>query len=66
MAQPVRVVIADDTAHVRRMLRSMLELDGFEVVAVVAGGAELRLAPLTEEPAGGSTPLPFPTVRREV
>lgn len=28
-------------------------------------GAELRLAPLTEEPTTGSTPLAFPTVRRE-
>ncbi len=30
----------DDTAHVRRMLRSMLELDGFEVVAEAADAAE--------------------------
>lgn len=38
---PIRVVIADDTVHVRRMLRSMLELDGFEVVADVGTGAEV-------------------------
>ena len=41
MVQPVRVVVADDTSHVRRTLRSMLELDGFEVVAAVGGGAQL-------------------------
>ncbi|CAA9223440.1 MAG: protein of unknown function DUF62 [uncultured Acidimicrobiales bacterium] len=28
-------------------------------------GAELRLAPLADEPSGSSTPLAFPTVRRE-
>ena len=37
----IRVLIADDTAHVRRMLRSMLELDGFEVVAEVGTGADV-------------------------
>ena len=37
----IRVLIADDTAHVRRMLRSMLELDGFEVVADVGTGADV-------------------------
>lgn len=38
---PIRVIIADDTAHVRRMLRSMLELDGFEVVGDVGTGTEV-------------------------
>lgn len=38
---PIRVMIADDTVHVRRMLRSMLELDGFDVVADVGTGAEV-------------------------
>lgn len=37
----IRVLIADDTVHVRRMLRSMLELDGFEVVADVGTGADV-------------------------
>ncbi len=41
MASPIRVLIGDDTVHVRRMLRSMLELDGFEVVADVAAGTEV-------------------------
>lgn len=40
-ATPIRVLIADDTAHVRRMLRSMLELDGFDVVADVGTGEEV-------------------------
>lgn len=41
MEERIRVLIADDTAHVRRMLRSMLELDGFDVIADVATGAEV-------------------------
>lgn len=41
VASPIRVLIADDTVHVRRMLRTMLELDGFEVVADVGTGTEV-------------------------
>ena len=48
MGSPIRVLIADDTAHVRRMLRSMLELDGFEVVADVGTGAEADVIVLDE------------------
>lgn len=33
-------MVVDDTEHVRDMLATMLELDGFDVVAVVASGAE--------------------------
>ena len=33
-------MVVDDTDHVREMLATMLELDGFDVVAKVAGGAE--------------------------
>lgn len=40
MNAAVRVMVVDDTEHVRRMLRSMLELDGFHVVAEAAGGRE--------------------------
>ena len=41
MAQsPIKVMVVDDTNHVRRMLRSMLELDGFDVVADAGSGAE--------------------------
>lgn len=41
----VRVMVVDDTDHVRTMLAEMLELDGFEVVAQAANGDEaLRLA----------------------
>jgi CheY-like chemotaxis protein len=40
MAERHRVMVVDDTDHVRRMLRSMLELDGFDVVADVASGGE--------------------------
>lgn len=37
---PIRVMIVDDTVHVRRMLRNMLELDGFEVTGEAGGGTE--------------------------
>ncbi len=33
-------MVVDDTDHVRRMLTSMLSLDGFEVVADARGGPE--------------------------
>lgn len=33
-------MVVDDTDHVRRMLMSMLALDGFEVVADARGGPE--------------------------
>lgn len=36
----VRVLIVDDTDHVREMLASMLELDGFQVVGKAASGRE--------------------------
>src|SRR5437899_1950855 len=34
----VKVMVVDDTDHVRTMLAEMLELDGFEVVAQSANG----------------------------
>jgi CheY-like chemotaxis protein len=37
---PIKVMVVDDTDHVRRMLRNMLELDGFVVVAEAGGGAD--------------------------
>jgi DNA-binding NarL/FixJ family response regulator len=40
MAAPIKVMLVDDVDHVRRMLRNMLDLDGFEVVAESASGAE--------------------------
>ena len=41
MTEPsVKVMVVDDTDHVRRMLRNMLELDGFSVVAEASGGEE--------------------------
>ncbi|MBW3573730.1 MAG: response regulator [Actinobacteria bacterium] len=40
MDEPIRVMVVDDTDHVRRMLRNMLDLDGFAVVAEASSGAE--------------------------
>lgn len=40
MADPIRVLVVDDTSHVRSMLRTMLELDGFDVVGEAGSGAE--------------------------
>jgi CheY-like chemotaxis protein len=34
----IRVMVVDDTHHVREMLSTMLELDGFDVVAKIDGG----------------------------
>lgn len=36
--EDVRVMVVDDTDHVRAMLVDMLELDGFEVVGQAASG----------------------------
>jgi len=36
----IRVLIVDDTHHVRNMLSHMLTLDGFDVVGAVGGAAE--------------------------
>ncbi len=35
---PIRVMVVDDTDHVRRMLSTMLTVDGFDVVYQAAGG----------------------------
>lgn len=37
---PARVLVVDDTEHVRRFVADMLELDGFDVVGVAADGAQ--------------------------
>lgn len=45
----VRVLVVDDTDHVRTMLADMLELDGFEVVGRAATGDDaVRLAAATD------------------
>jgi CheY-like chemotaxis protein len=36
----VRVLVVDDTDHVRRVVADMLELDGFEVVGQAADGEQ--------------------------
>ena len=36
----IKVMVVDDTDHVRRMLRNMLELDGFVVVAEAGNGPD--------------------------
>jgi response regulator NasT len=36
----VKVMVVDDTDHVREMLANMLELDGFDVVETAASGPE--------------------------
>jgi CheY-like chemotaxis protein len=37
---PIKVMVVDDTIHVRRMLRNMLELDGFVVAGEAGSGPE--------------------------
>ena len=43
MAHPLRVLVVEDTDHVRRMLTEMLELDGFEVTSVSDGAAAVEV-----------------------
>ena len=40
VSRQIRVMVVDDTDHVRRMLTSMLSLDGFDVVGGAGGGPE--------------------------
>ena len=40
----IKVMVVDDTDHVRRMLRNMLELDGFVVVAEAGNGPDALTA----------------------
>lgn len=46
----VKVMVVDDTDHVRTMLAEMLELDGFEVVAQSASGDEALSAIAAADP----------------
>jgi CheY-like chemotaxis protein len=50
MAQPIKVMLVDDVDHVRRMLRNMLDLDGFTVVAEAASGADAVEAVAAADP----------------
>ena len=44
----VRVLVVEDTDHVRRMLMDMPELDGFEVDSVSGGAAAVDAVALSE------------------
>jgi len=37
---PIRVMLVDDTDHVRQMLKTMLTVDGFDVVHQASSGAD--------------------------
>ena len=49
-AAGVRVLVADDTAHVRRVVVEMLTLDGFDIVGEAANGEEAVRLTLDLEP----------------
>jgi CheY-like chemotaxis protein len=46
----LKVLVVDDTEHVRDMLVQMLELDGFEVVGEAASGEEAISLAQTSDP----------------
>jgi CheY-like chemotaxis protein len=46
----IRVLVVDDTDHVRSMLVDMLQLDGFTVVGEAASGREAIRAAVAHEP----------------
>ena len=46
----VRVLVVDDTAHVRDVVVEMLRLDGFEVVGVAEDGAQAVEVALATDP----------------
>lgn len=46
----VRVLVADDTAHVRRVVVEMLTLDGFDIVGEAADGEQAVRLTLEREP----------------
>ncbi|MCU1672243.1 MAG: DNA-binding response regulator [Frankiales bacterium] len=46
----VRVLVADDTAHVRGVLVEMLTLDGFDIVGEAADGADAVRLTLETQP----------------
>ena len=46
----VRVLVVDDTDHVRKMLVDMLELDGFDVVGQASSGEEAVVLAETATP----------------
>lgn len=50
VSRTIRVMVVDDTDHVRRMLTSMLSLDGFEVVGEVASGPAALEAVVAADP----------------
>jgi response regulator NasT len=49
-AAGARVLVADDTVHVRRVVAEMLTLDGFDIVGEASDGAEAVRLTLDLEP----------------
>ena len=48
--QTIRVLVVDDTDHVRRMLTTMLSVDGFDVVGSAADGPGALSAAVEHQP----------------
>ena len=61
-AAQVRVLVADDTAHVRMIVIEMLALDGFDIVGEAADGDEAVRRTLELEPHVVVMDLRMPTM----
>ena len=59
---PVRVLIVDDTDHVRDMVAEMLELDGFDITGRARGGEEAVALALADPPDAAVVDLRMPGV----
>ncbi len=59
---PVRILVVDDTDHVRDMVAEMLALDGFEITGLARGGEEAVALAVADPPDAVVVDLRMPRV----